>query len=339
MPDFNYDCEKVREQIEDIMRFWIKDHGVKGFRLDAVKYFYYEDTTRNVEILSWLEETAHKYDPNFYMVGECWSAATVVNNYHNSSLDSFFRFEGSYEGAISIPNVAKGRSKSSKFIDEVVNNVNSIKAKNPNGYPSYFMSNHDMNRAAHSFQNDNQAKAAASLLAFLPGTSYMYYGEEILMLGKRNTSPDDYSDARRRLPMIWSESDKVGECNFPETNRQDLNNNEQVSKGVYDRLDENFSVLKHYQKVINVRNKYSFIKDAKVTSLINDLDTEFTTVMAYKLYSDDDYIIVVHNFDTQNVEVTVNGSEIVESINTSHQIPVYENNKLTIGSFSTVIIK
>lgn len=339
MPDLNYDNQEVRDEIENIMKFWIEDHGVKGFRLDAVKYYYYENIDKNVPVLTWLEQTAKKYDPNFYMVGECWSAANVVNNYHRSELDSFFRFEGSYEGAISIMNVAKGRSKSSKFIDDVVLNVNAIKANNPNGYPSYFMSNHDMNRAAHAFQNENQAKAAASLLAFLPGTSYMYYGEEIGMLGKRNTSPDDLSDARRRLPMIWSETDKTGECRFPESSRQDLANNDQVSKGVNDRLNENFSLIKHYQKAINIRNKYDFIKQARVESLIANLNTEFTNVMAYKLYQGNDYIIVVHNFNEQNVQVTVNGSQIVDSINTSHQIPTYSNNTLTIGAYSTVIIK
>ena len=339
MPDFNFDCQEVRDEIENIMKFWIVDHHVKGFRLDAVLYYYYQDTDRNNEVLTWLEDTAHKYDPNFYMVGECWQSATVVNSYHKSKIDSLFRFEGSYEGSLNIMNVAKGRSKSSKFIDEVVTNVNAIKTNNPNAYPSYFMSNHDMNRSAHAFVNENQAKAAASLLAFLPGTSFMYYGEEIGMLGKRITSPDDYSDVRRRLPMVWSETDKTGECAFPEKNRQDLNDNEQVTKGADDRLKENFSVIKHYQKVVNIRNKYSFIKTARVQSLISELNTEFTNVMAYKLFDGNDYIIVVHNFNEQNVQVTVKGSEILDTINTSHQIPTYQNNTLTIGAYSTVIIK
>lgn len=340
MPDFNFDTQAVRDEIENVMKFWIVNHGVKGFRLDAVKYYYYENPSLNVPVLTWLEQTAHKYDPDFYMVGECWSSAVSVNEYCKSELDSFFRFEGSYEGAISISNVGKGRSKSSKFIDEVSNNVRVIKQNNPNGYPSYFMSNHDMNRAAHAFLNDEQAKASASLLALLPGTSFMYYGEEIGMLGKRVTSPDDLSDVRRRLPMVWSENDKTGECDFPEKNRQDLNvNNKQVEKGVNDRLEEKFSLVKHYQKAINIRNKYPLIKHASVQSLVGKLGTEFTDVMAYKLYNDEDYIIVVHNFHNQNVQVTVEGSEILDTINTSHQIPTYEDNTLTIGAYSTVIIK
>ena len=61
--------------------------------------------------------------------------------------------------------------------------------------------------------------------------------------------------------------------------------------------------------------------------------------MAYKLFLGDEYIIVVHNFNEKNVEVTVNGTQLLDTINTYHRIPTYSNNKLTIGAYSTVIIK
>lgn len=340
MPDFNFDCEALRNYIESIMKFWIVDHGVKGFRLDAVKYYYYENTNLNNAVLTWMEEVAHKYDPNFYMVGECWSADTAVNMYHGSKLDSFFRFEGSYEGTTSILNVAKGNIKAERFANTVVKNVNAIHQKNPNGYPSYFLSNHDMNRSIHAFgENENTPKTAASILALLPGTSFMYYGEEIGMLGKRKTSPDDLSDVRRRLPLIWSETDTTGQCIFPESNRQDLNNNTQVKKGIHDREAENFSLLNHYRKAVEIRNKYPFIKHADIVSLVDGLNTDSTKVLAYKLYQGEDYIIVVHNCSDKNMEVTVEGSQIVDSLNVNHKIPVLENGSLKIGAYSTVVIQ
>ena len=72
-----------------------------------------------------------------------------------------------------------------------------MKENNPNAYSSYFLSNHDMDRASNSLTNEN-AKLAASLYLLLPGTPYMYYGEEIELMGKRKTAPEDASDARRR---------------------------------------------------------------------------------------------------------------------------------------------
>ena len=41
MPDFNLDSPGVRAEIDKIFKFWIQDMGVKGFRLDAVLYYYF----------------------------------------------------------------------------------------------------------------------------------------------------------------------------------------------------------------------------------------------------------------------------------------------------------
>jgi len=38
MPDLNYETPAVREEAKQIARFWLRDMGVDGFRLDAVPY-------------------------------------------------------------------------------------------------------------------------------------------------------------------------------------------------------------------------------------------------------------------------------------------------------------
>src|SRR6266496_178176 len=38
MPDLNYDNPAVREEAKKIASFWLKDIGIDGFRLDAVRY-------------------------------------------------------------------------------------------------------------------------------------------------------------------------------------------------------------------------------------------------------------------------------------------------------------
>ena len=57
MPDLNLASEAVRGEIEDIMAFWL-DKGVSGFRLDAAKEFYSGTTTKNIEVLSWIQQAA-----------------------------------------------------------------------------------------------------------------------------------------------------------------------------------------------------------------------------------------------------------------------------------------
>ena len=55
MPDLNLDNAAVRNEIQDIMTFWLSDVGVDGFRLDAVTSFYTGDTSRNVAFLNWMK--------------------------------------------------------------------------------------------------------------------------------------------------------------------------------------------------------------------------------------------------------------------------------------------
>ncbi len=340
MPDFNLDCQGVREEMEKITKFWI-EKGVKGFRLDAVLYYYYQNTSKNVEFLNWLTDLAHKYDPDFYMVGECWVSDGLLNSYFSSSCDSFFRF-GTASGGTSTTmiNMVKGYGFASTFAEEVENNEKAIHSKNKDSYSSYFLSNHDQDRVAKNFSSSLDAyKAAASLYGLLPGTSYTYYGEEIALKGKRNTSPDDQSDVRRRLPMIWSKNDKTGECSFPEKNRQDLNDNEQVEDGVEDLLSDPWSLTNHYKKVIHLRNKYSFIKHATFLSKCDALNSDEKSVLAYSLTYGNESITIVHNFSYYNVEVDAPASSIVDSINVTHRLPSLKDGKLRLGAYSSVIMK
>ena len=343
MPAFNLDSTSLRAEIDNICKFWIQDHGVKGFRLDAAYHFYNGTLASNVEFLNWLSDTCKKYDPNFYMVGEVWQGNTIVNKYFQSKCQSFFRFDAASQIVNTIKHITSGKA----FLKNIINDEKELKKLNPKGYSSFFLSNHDQNRISSKL-DETQNKVAASVLGLLPGTPFMYYGEEIQMVGVRTEGlKDDGSDVKRRLPMIWSKTDKTGECGFPEETRKDLNGTVQVELGVYDRLAENYSLLNHYKKVINVRNKYPFIKLGTMTSLVDDLnyvpDDEYETpgVIAYRIdaFDGSDYIIVVTNCSENNVEVTAPGEEIVDQINTSQRIPELSDGKLRLGRYSTVIMK
>ncbi len=341
MPDFNTENEKVRDEMVNILKFWV-DKGVDGFRFDAVKYFDFENTSYNVSFLTNIKDRLCEYAPNTYFVGECWANIDTINSYYKSSFDSFFKFNASLEsyGNDAILSQVKGNKKANDFAKLIESQERKMKEANPNAYSSYFLSNHDMDRSSNSFLSLH-AYAAASLTYLLPGTPFMYYGEEISLKGKRNTSPDDQSDVRRRLPMIWSSTNKKGECEFPEKNRMDLANNEQVKIGVEDQLNAGYSLVNHYKKVINMRNKYPFIKQSVFTNETENLNTENEHVLAYRLSYGDEYIIVIHNFEYSNVEIDVSnlGSQILDEVSPVKLIPELKDGKLKLGRLSTVIIK
>lgn len=338
MPDFNLDCEGVRQEMESIVKFWIQ-RGVKGFRLDAVLYYYYQATSQNVEFLNWLADTCHKYDPDFHMVGECWASSALLNTYFSSKCDSFFDFSLPSGGDNVCISYLKGYGRIKNLSQSIEKNEAARKARNPNAYSSYFLSNHDMDRISKNFTDEATYKSACSFYALLPGDAYTYYGEEIALKGTRATNPDDQNDVKRRLPMIWSKSDKTGECSFPDKSRLDLNTTEQVEEGAEDLSSKPFSLLNHYKMMIHLRNKYSWIKRAAYKDLSSALNTAEYSVMAYSLSYGEDKIIVVHNFSSHNVEVASPGSQIAEQINTSHRLPELSGGKLRVAAHSSVILK
>lgn len=67
------------------------------------------------------------------------------------------------------------------------------------GWNSQFLNNHDHTRQVTRYGNDKQfrvesAKLLATLVHTLPGTPYIYQGEEIGMTGVTFDSIDDYND-------------------------------------------------------------------------------------------------------------------------------------------------
>ena len=79
-----------------------------------------------------------------------------------------------------------------------------VLATYPDGAFATFLSNHDQDRAMSRLLGSSaRAKLAAAILLTLPGTPFLYYGEEVGMTG---TKPDE----RIRAPMQWSTAPGAG---------------------------------------------------------------------------------------------------------------------------------
>ena len=331
MPDLNLASESLRKEIDSILRFWINDHGVKGFRLDAVKYYDYGSTEGNIEFLNWLMDTAREYDSNFYMVGEDWESDAALLNYYQSKVQSFFHFDGcSY-----IINTSKGYGTASRFVDTLARFNSRLKEKREDSYAANFISNHDTDRPV--FSAVENAKLAASLNLMLPGDAWMYYGEEIQLKGIR-LSDMEGSDVKRRLPMIWSKDDKTGQCAFPERNRTDLDTTVQVEEGADDLIATPRSLVNHYKKLINARNGYPCFKRGAMTSLLEEMNEESGYVVGYKIDDGNSAVKVYTNLTNEAKEFTVTGTKILEDIDTMAIKSTLDGNKLTLAPYSTVLM-
>ena len=132
-----------------------------------------------------------KVNKDVYLVGEVWAPAEMVGPYMEG-LPALFNFD--MGGAITKA-VNTERGDSLTFNHKKIRDF--YKTINPEYVDATFLTNHDQNRIMSAVNNNiDKAKMAASLLLTLPGSPYLYYGEEIGMQGKK---PDQYI----REPFIW----------------------------------------------------------------------------------------------------------------------------------------
>ena len=185
MPNLNHNNWKVKEEIMNICRFWI-NKGVDDFRLDAVRWTYFNHE-EGVEFWRWFAEEVRKMKPDIYLVGECWSSDNVSKKYQDA-LGSCFEFELANH---IIDKLNWGCLKYIGIYCDGNHNINN----------SLFLSNHDLNRILTDlFNSKSKMKIASALLFSLPGTPYIYYSEELGMLGTK-----EFGDEGVRKPMPWEE--------------------------------------------------------------------------------------------------------------------------------------
>lgn len=242
MPDLNYENPAVKDSMFAISDFWIKEIGIDGFRQDAVLYIDEDgDKLKNTPetFQFWQDFTANlkAANPDAFSVGEAWEPTETVLQYiSNDRLDYAFEFD--LAGAI-LNGVINGDATG------IIRQMQKVYDNYPFLQYGTFLTNHDMNRVMNVLGSDvNKAKVAASLYLTLPGIPYLYYGEEVGMLGQK---PDEDI----RLPMQWSDEANAG---FTSGNpwRQPNANFREFNVEVMQE-DEN-SLFNHYKELIHLRN-------------------------------------------------------------------------------------
>lgn len=283
MPELNFDNPSVLEEAVHIAAYYL-DMGVDGFRFDAAKYVWLGDTERNIAFWKSYLEELRSINPEVYTVAEVWDSDAVVNEYIRAV--NCFRFSTSQaEGAIA--SAAKGNNVN-KLIRNTAAYLNTIHAFNPDSMPIPFISNHDMDRAAGFLPvSGGKAAMAASLYLLSPGSPFIYYGEEIGLKGSRGASP---TDANRRCAMRWGDGDTV-----QDPDGFDYEN--QTEATVAGMLEQDDSLLRHYQKVLSVRRSYPEIAEGSYEPLVFD-DSK---AGGFLCSLDSSVILVLHNTTTKQV--------------------------------------
>ncbi len=324
MPELNYDNTNVRQKVLEIAKYYL-DLGVDGFRFDAVKYIYLNDTEKSVEFWKWYMSELRKLSPDIYCVGECWSGEAEILEYYTAM--NCFNFAMSQAEGVAAKAVKS--SSLSTFTSYIEDFQKKVLAKNPEGMAIPFLSNHDMDRIAGAFISEKNMKMAANLYLLSPGSPVIYYGEEIGLKGSRGSAN---TDANRRLAMLWGDGDTVKDptgSTYPEKNQIKT-----TVKGQYD--DEN-SMLNYYRKLLLIRRKYPEIARGSYKALSCD-DASVGGFVIYGMKT-----VIIHNTSAESVTVDIAKCvgkphwELCDVIGASPAS--LENDVLTVGAQTSVILK
>ncbi len=214
-PDLNWDNPKVRNEVYDLMKFWL-DKGVDGFRMDVIpfiskreglpdlppeamakpQYFYAMGPHLNEYLQEMNKDVLSKYD--VMTVGEAFGVTleqtpTLVDERRNE-LNMIFNFDavrlnrnGDLWRDWTLPELKAIYTQENQALD--VHSWNTV-----------FLSNHDNPRVVSAFGNDSpqyrvaSAKALATMLLTLKGTPFIYQGDELGMTNYPFTSIDQFDD-------------------------------------------------------------------------------------------------------------------------------------------------
>lgn len=184
LPDLNQENPEVEKYLIDMAKWWIKETGIDGYRLDTVKHVskdFWKDFSRAIK----------KDYPDFYLMGEVWSGDVgYVAGYQNAGLDGLVDFPMYYR----ISDTFKDFKPATGLADA----INSSGAYKDRGLMATFIDNHDVPRYVDQLYKyrDEKLKQALAFEMTYTGIPLMYYGTEIGMEGG--------ADPSNRQDMDWA---------------------------------------------------------------------------------------------------------------------------------------
>ena len=218
-PDLNWENPKVREEVKNVLRFWL-DLGVDGFRCDVITliskkqdfksrfpklaltgkdafvmgprlheflhelytdvYAYYDCMTVGETVMSSLKDARDLVDPKR-------EELSMIFNFDITDTDNYLGIKY-FKHKFSLMRMKKVYRKWQKGLEDI------------NGWNSLFLENHDQRRLPGRFntsEGENRIlsmKMIATSYFLLKGTPFIYQGQEIGMTNAHFDKLGDYQD-------------------------------------------------------------------------------------------------------------------------------------------------
>lgn len=350
MPDLNWANPELREEMFKVARWWL-DQGVDGFRVDAIAHLARDLSFTDSELPlndhgvapDWgkfsnreeLFDYIHEFNEKVLSHYDCMSVGEVGGGakieagvryagYDAQAFNMVFNFDHCWsKGGMDILN------DDDKMIVDVVqlkeNMAYWINGMKDKGWLPHYWLNHDHPRVISQYGDPEHhhrlsGMMLGTILLTLPGTPFIYNGEEIGMTNVDYESIDDFKDVwvknnapallkkyplelvlrhlRRtsrdnaRTPMQWTDEVYAGFSTVEPI--QKINRNRSWLNVEAQEKDEQ-SILNHYRRLIHLRKNPEYLE----TLVFGDfalLDPKNPDVYAYTRTSNQKRITVIANF-------------------------------------------
>lgn len=320
MPDLNYDNPHVREDIIKAGQFWLQEVNVDGLRLDAAKHIF-PDEQANKSHEWWVEfgDAMRAVKPDVYLVGEVWGSNADLAPYVKG-LHSLFNFP-LYFG---IDDIMRNE-RNNGLVDTLINARKEYDKASPDFTDATLVNNHDRNRLISVVGGSiEKHKQAFAILLTLPGTPYVYYGDEIGMLGQK---PDEMI----REPFLWDV-----EANDSLRTRwmtPEYSNDSTVTPLAQQLKDSN-STYQFFKAWIANRNGQKVLREGNLGSLeLPDY------LLGYERVLEKERVVVVHNLTAEVVEISMSS---VNCTNVEFYFgvgPQIDSDKVALQAYQSIVLK
>ena len=288
MPDFNLRHEPAMAYHLDSIRFWL-NRGLDGFRFDAIPHLIennakdWNDQPESYAAMQRIGDVVRGYRNRFIV---CEATASPVKWGAPQYCGSAFAFGLEHHIAPAARGERESIEKVAKWFTEVPLTMATM------------ASNHDIFAGQRLWDqvqgNVAQYKLAAATYLLLPGTPFIYYGEEVGMAGGKDLE----GDFQLRTPMSWTADDKTAGFTTGAPFRA-LSRNVTTHNVAAQQADPQ-SILNFYKAMLKLRNSLpSIARGSYEHPFVDGL------VMGYQRKLGAEHTVVVINYGTQAASTRV----------------------------------
>lgn len=301
MPDINQHNLLMATYLIQNSIWWVEAAALDGIRIDTYPYPFKDFTSQ------WAKSLTDEY-PNLNMVGEVWMSKPSMIAYYQKDAKTTDGYNGYLPSVFDFPlfyALGKAFNETESWDKGLVQLYDVLSEDFL--YPDplnmvTFIGNHDTERLYDIIsQNYNNYKMAVACLLTIRGIPLMYYGDEILMTGKKSNGD---GDIRKDFPGGWP-NDAVDAF---------------TSNG---RTKEQQDAFNYTRNLLRWRHSHTVLQTGALTHFV----PEDGTYVYFRSNEKEKVMVILNNTDSNKGLKTQRFAECMQGY--SSAFDVINNNKIT----------